>query len=197
MWNAISPGFELMSLCPIPATMPITPRAPPVLEIWGMWSTLPSTLLSDPLWPGVVVPVFYSLHLISEIVEARRNESWTPNDFCSLVNRTLLVSLIHLSFTIPNEYLSPHTPSTKREKESQSWNLWYTRVIWKVHCLTKILSWNVTKWGLFFDSSPCSPHTFSVSIVVLGFCWSKKSLKVDITSSYELFSSSLYIFNIY
>ena len=29
MWNAISPRFELMSPCPIPATITITPRAPP------------------------------------------------------------------------------------------------------------------------------------------------------------------------
>ena len=30
MWNAISPGFELVSPCPIPATITITPRAPPL-----------------------------------------------------------------------------------------------------------------------------------------------------------------------
>ena len=29
MGNAISPGFELVSPCPIPATITITPRAPP------------------------------------------------------------------------------------------------------------------------------------------------------------------------
>ena len=29
MWNAISPGFELVSPCPIPATITITPRALP------------------------------------------------------------------------------------------------------------------------------------------------------------------------
>ena len=29
MWNAFSPGFELVSPCPIPATITITPRAPP------------------------------------------------------------------------------------------------------------------------------------------------------------------------
>ena len=29
MWNAISPGFELVSPCPIPTTITITPRAPP------------------------------------------------------------------------------------------------------------------------------------------------------------------------
>ena len=28
MWNAFSPGFELVSPCPIPATITITPRAP-------------------------------------------------------------------------------------------------------------------------------------------------------------------------
>ena len=28
MWNAISPGIELVSPCPIPATITITPRAP-------------------------------------------------------------------------------------------------------------------------------------------------------------------------
>ena len=28
MWNAISPGFELVSPCPIPATITITPRIP-------------------------------------------------------------------------------------------------------------------------------------------------------------------------
>ena len=27
MWNAISPGFELVSPCPIPTTITITPRA--------------------------------------------------------------------------------------------------------------------------------------------------------------------------
>ena len=33
MWNAISPGFELVSPCPIPATITITPRAPPSLRL--------------------------------------------------------------------------------------------------------------------------------------------------------------------
>ena len=30
MWNAVSPGFELVSPCPIPATITITPWAPPL-----------------------------------------------------------------------------------------------------------------------------------------------------------------------
>ena len=36
----------------------------------------------------------------------------------------------------------------------------HTKVGWKVHRLTKIFSWNVTKWGLFFNSSLCSLHFF-------------------------------------
>ena len=35
----------------------------------------------------------------------------------------------------------------------------YTRIRWKVHGLTKILSWNVTKWGLFFNIVPVGVHT--------------------------------------
>ena len=34
MWNAISPGFELVSPCPIPATITITPRALPQIYIY-------------------------------------------------------------------------------------------------------------------------------------------------------------------
>ena len=29
----------------------------PVLDIWGMWSTLSLPLLPDPLWSGVVVSI--------------------------------------------------------------------------------------------------------------------------------------------
>ena len=34
MWNAISPGFELVSLCLIPATITITPRASRLCDRW-------------------------------------------------------------------------------------------------------------------------------------------------------------------
>ena len=34
----------------------------------------------------------------------------------------------------------------------------YTWVGWKVHRLTKILFWNVTKWGLFFNIDPFVVH---------------------------------------
>ena len=42
MWNAISPGFELVLPCPIPATITITPLAPPsfllwTIVAWGEW----------------------------------------------------------------------------------------------------------------------------------------------------------------
>ena len=48
------------------------------------------------------------------------------------------------------------------------------RVGWKVHSLTNILSWNVTKWGLFFNIVLL--HTFSIDIVVHGSHSSKNSL---------------------
>ena len=34
MWNAFSPGFELISPCPFPTTITITPRAPPMNKQW-------------------------------------------------------------------------------------------------------------------------------------------------------------------
>ena len=40
-----------------------------------------------------------------------------------------------------------------------------TRIGWKVLKLTKILLWNVTKWGLFFRHNlPCSPYTSSIYV---------------------------------
>ena len=39
--------------------------------------------------------------------------------------------------------------------------------MYKIHRLTNILSWNVTKWGLFFNSTSCGSHTSSSSIAVL------------------------------
>ena len=49
MWNAISPGFELVSPCPIPATITITPRTPPKITtiFIAFWST---TLLRLLCW---------------------------------------------------------------------------------------------------------------------------------------------------
>ena len=42
----------------------------------------------------------------------------------------------------------------------------YTRVTWKVHRLTKILSWNVTEWGLFFNIVHLlSSHFISVAVL--------------------------------
>ena len=49
-----------------------------------------------------------------------------------------------------------------------------SRVGWKVHRLTKILSWNVTKMRLIFQHSL---HTSSISVEVLGSYWSKMSSK--------------------
>ena len=81
-------------------------------------------------------------------------------------------------------------------KINTSWsmkkNKHYTRTNWKVYRLTKILLRNLTKWGLFFNSPPCAPHTFSFCVAVLGLHWSKKSSTVDMRSAYKLFSPPLY-----
>ena len=47
MWNAISSGFELVSPCPIPATITITPRAPIpiILIVIGAFGTVTKGLL--------------------------------------------------------------------------------------------------------------------------------------------------------
>ena len=37
-------------------------------------------------------------------------------------------------------------------------------VSWRFQRLTKILSWNVTKWGLLFSNPPCGPHTSSKQV---------------------------------
>ncbi len=72
-YNQSGPGFELVSPCPYPATITITPRTPPLhfghlqseqsdgevpvmLEVWGMKSTPSLPSLPGSLWPGVVAP---------------------------------------------------------------------------------------------------------------------------------------------
>ena len=48
---------------------------------------------------------------------------------------------------------------------------------------------------IFQHSSPFSPHTFSIDVAMLESHWlkKKKASKIDMASSYELFSSSLYL----
>ena len=57
---------------------------------------------------------------------------------------------------------------------------------WNVRRLTKILSWNVTKWNLFFDIVPFVGHTSSIDVLVLGPHWSETSSTADIMYSYKL-----------
>ena len=67
-------------------------------------------------------------------------------------------------------------------------------VDWKVHRPTKIHSWNITSWGLSFNMSPpCSSHTYSTSVAVVGSHLSKKASTADMTSPYVLFSPPSYL----
>ena len=47
-------------------------------------------------------------------------------------------------------------------------------------------------WIILQYNLPCSPHTSSISIAVLGSHWSKNSSRANITSSYKLFSPLSY-----
>ena len=69
----------------------------------------------------------------------------------------------------------------------------YLRVDWKVHRQTKILSWNVTKWGLFFNIVTLEVH--SPSFLWCCRTWIpfvRKSFTADMISSYELFNLPIY-----
>ena len=62
-----------------------------------------------------------------------------------------------------------------------------TKVSWKAHRLTKIASWNVTRWGLFFNIVSLMVHTLFTSVLPCLVPIGKKS-RADMTSSYEFFS---------
>ena len=70
----------------------------------------------------------------------------------------------------------------------------HTRVDWKVHRLTKILIWNVTKWGLFLNILPPSDsHTFSMVLQGLNPI-GKKSHQQLVWCHYIHFSVHPYIY---
>lgn len=69
------------------------------------------------------------------------------------------------------------------EKEGQE-NLkltWHTRVDWKFNRQIKILSWNMTKRGLFSNivRLPCGVHIFFIDVEVLGFYWFSRFHEID------------------
>ena len=55
----------------------------------------------------------------------------------------------------------------KKKKNKRRKKCLNTRIGWKVHKLTKVLSGNVIKWDLFFKSLPYSQYT-SLSVAVVG-----------------------------
>ena len=71
MWNAFSPGFELVSPCPIPATITITPRHPTVMTVTLCLScSLDAGVHSIGVSEGPLGRVWLSLpHLVSSCLE--------------------------------------------------------------------------------------------------------------------------------
>ena len=85
--NQSRPGFELVSPCPYPATITITPRAPPVLTLGAV------ILFVQSLWP-------------EKKPEEMHTRYHVPRGFFRLFWIGFLSYLC----------LSPHTSATKREK---------------------------------------------------------------------------------
>ena len=72
-------------------------------------------------------------------------------------------------------------------------NNWCMSVGWKVHRLTKILLWNVSKWGLFSNIVSLTVHSLLLSVLLYLDSISKKmSSSADMMTLYELFSLSSY-----
>ena len=68
-----------------------------------------------------------------------------------------------------------------------------TRVGWKIHWLTNILLWNVTKWDLSFKIATIEVHTFlSLVLQHLDPIGKKYSEAADTTSSYEFLGQFIF-----
>ena len=72
------------------------------------------------------------------------------------------------------------------------------RISWKIHRLTKILSWHVTKWGLFYNIVTLAVHTLLLLVLQCSVFMGKKNQQkiwrphMNI-SAYELFSPPSYL----
>ena len=68
----------------------------------------------------------------------------------------------------------------------------FVRVDWKVHRLTKILSWDVANWDLFFNIVPQRSKHFFHQGCIAWIRLVKKSSTAEMTSSYEILDLFLY-----
>ena len=111
MWNAISPGFELVSPCPIPATITITPLAPPIVH-----RSLLNGTFCDIFCISFLYCIFFSIYFCSSnknfgVVQVVRVVlNWLiangPGDQGSIpgcvISTTLKLYLIPLCLTLSN-----------------------------------------------------------------------------------------------
>ena len=70
--------------------------------------------------------------------------------------------------------------------------IFFMRVGWKVHGLTMILSWIVTKWGLFFNIVPLVVHIFLTSMLQFLDPIHKKVLNSRYTITFHELSKIFY-----
>ena len=120
MWNAISPGFELVSPCPIPATITITPRAPPYH--CGSW------WYEYSFWEGVKNSYKYFIVIFSI------PKIWMlkKKTFSHKLNRKLLYSLSGMILNLRLKYESRYDESFLCNINGM-WRAWcngYRRKTW-------------------------------------------------------------------
>ena len=156
--------------------------------------------LSDAIWFSSVWIIFIYLFIclfILGLTSWINGRIWTTS---KCINNNADISSIHRVFRILqvscflNVYIDTWTKPyfSTRLKWSDLFNrktyifhkilFFIFKVGWKVHRLTKILSWNVTKGGLFFNII-----LSSYNIAMFGSQWLKISSTAVLRFSWELF----------
>ena len=71
---------------------------------------------------------------------------------------------------------------TDHQIQAKKPDFWLTSVGWKVHRLTKVIAWNVTRWGLFFKLVSLSVDTLLPSVLLCLDLFDKKNhqQKIDV-----------------
>ena len=88
MWNAISPGFELVSPCPIPATITITPPPfPTVITVWSfvIVASTHVSLVITAVGKGVSLPAVITCFPIHWII-LLKFVNWAVNVCSNLID---------------------------------------------------------------------------------------------------------------
>ena len=138
----------------------------------------------------------YFMCLYKSSLKSSHVFTYDCNDHLNQIQRLLFVVINYIFLSCTDEHHCKNLIKYFSEcvLQSYSFTLYiyiyiyiyiYMKVGWKVHRLTKILSWNVNKMRSNFQHiSLGSPHCSSISVAVLGSHWSKKASTPDMMSAY-------------